>query len=527
MKRSNSVALLVAFLAGTACVVFMHCSMPTQISGGGSDTEITGKIVDQNGNPALNTLVRLIPYAFNPVQGAIALDSLPADTTDSTGTYRFPSIDTGGIYTIEAVHSVGRTRSLCTGIKALGSKTNVPTCALSSPGSIRFIVRDTVDTTAGYIYIKGTSVSRNLSGALSIGGSYYAGVRDSAPPGDMPPIILVSGIPSNAPVVLANTVIVTPFDTARVSVTTKPLWHFSLVVAVDKGVSDYYGGLNSVIPRIQSQVRAASKAFNDTSAFNGIIDFGVDSFYVYTTDLFDEMVKPLGSFDYRLLYDNATDGTGRDFGKRDELIKRYSNIYLQDNASVLFTQTYTGILTALLGELRGCLHLTECGVDSAKNSVNKTGYYGVPSYMNISYNPVYGSNVWDAYNVHIANYNADNVGNERNVIYKAFPAKTGISVRSNTGTPVAGAGIRVYGSMLDSDSLTSKPLFQGVTDTAGLWLFTGNPFKPDTGNTIKYGNLLISAVAGSDTAFAWLPLFEAGTAYFIDQNMTLFKEITF
>jgi hypothetical protein len=67
----------------------------------------------------------------------------------------------------------------------------------------------------------------------------------------------------------------------------------------------------------------------------------------------------------------------------------------------------------------------------------------------------------------------------------------------------------------------------GKTNSKGIFVFSENPFMPDTASTIVNGNVLISAVQAGDTVFAWFPLFEAGGAYFTQTGTTYLKEINF
>ncbi len=527
MKIKNNFSVFIAIGICIAGMLLTRCSMPTTVAGGGSDTEVSGKIVNEQGDPAPNTVVQLIPNDFNPYKDAALLDSLPVDTTDSTGAYCFHSIDTGGIYNIQALHLTERTSVFIKGIKAAGDTTRVPAGKLSEPGSIRTFLSDTVDTADGYVFIEGSTIVRGLSGGIFIGGSFYLIVIDSVPTGLMPSVIYVPRQQDSYQYLLSNIAIVQSNDTTDVGDITKPIWRFSLIVAVDEQVSQHYGGLNATRPYIEAQLGDALHTFNNPSFFNGIIHFAIDSIYSYSGNVYDEMSGPFSGFDYRFLYDNELKDSPL---KGDDLkanIIRFVNIYLVEEPSAIFDTSMTRILIPLLAELRGCLHLLMLNVDSTNNPVNNKGYYGLNSYMNVSYNSFYRQKSWDQYSINVLNHNATVIGSERDILYEAFPDYVGILVKSSDGSPLEGVEVEVYGSILDSDSVNSTAIFQDTTGANGALLFHDNPFEPDPGNTIKYGNLLVLALFKGDTTYSWFPLFEASNAYFKNPDTTFFKEVSF
>lgn len=527
MKIKNNFSVFIAIITCLACLHYFRCSVPTQVVGGGSDTEVSGKIVDTEGDPAPNTIVQLIPNDFNPYKEAGLLDSLPVDTTDSMGAYCFHSIDTGGMYNIQALHLTERTSVFVKDIEAAGDTTHVPTGILTEPGSIRTFLPNTVDTVDGYVFIEGSTILHDLSGGSYIGGSYYLIVIDSVPTGLMPSVIYVPRQQDPHQYLLSNIAVVQSNDTTDVGDITKPIWRFSLLVAVDDEVSQYYGGLNFTTALIEAQLRDALHTFNNPSFFNGIIHFAIDSIYGYSGNLYDEMSSSFSGFDYRLLYDTESENAQLKGDKELIDIIRFSNIYLAEEPSLIFDTSMTRILIPLLGELRGCLHLLMLNVDSTNNPVNGKGYYGLNSYMNVPYFTRFRQKVWDEYSINIVNYNTTVIGSERDILYDAFPDYTGILVKSSTGSPLEGANVEVYGSILDSDSINSIPIFQGITGANGALLFPDNPFEPDPGNTIKYGNLLVLALFQNDTTYSWFPLFEASNAYFNNPDTTFFKEVSF
>ncbi len=510
--------LLVRILVSLLPVFFITCTIsPT--AGGSTDTEtggvIAGVVLDSSGTTASQVQVALLPSSFNPVE-----DSLPDSNTVVTGAdgaYQF-RVPEDGEYNVHAVRPLDGTQLLITNISFSGGDTVTNTNMLANTGSIKLLLPDTVDTNKGYVYFEGTLIFKMLKGNVSYVSGYYAVTLDNVPATRMPSLIFAILEQTMDEVVIAPSILVSELDTlafGTVNNTLKPLWQFSLLVAVKDDVSDPLGGIDVVRPRIIDQIGLATKQINKAKALEGILHFSVDSVYVYTTSIQNEGPKSLGDFDYRLLYDTEYD-------KRDKII-RFSYIYIWgSDPEELFGTMYTNIITKLLGEIRGALDQSYLKVDSADNAVNHTPFDVAPSIMS---NPSQYT-TWDDYSINVINYNADTVKGERDILYDAFPDIMGIHVVSKTGEPGQGADIAVYGSELNTGTIDATPLITGTADSNGRFLFSTNPFKTSA-DEIIYGTLLLSAVLDGDTAYTWFAMNNAGCAYFANPDTTLLIPISF
>jgi hypothetical protein len=216
MKTHIYILLSIVVLAGAG--VF-HCSMDGMAGGGGSDVgngRVVGKMVINQGDPAGNTQVMLIPDNYNPgIDGPVS-DSL-IDTTNSAGEYGFSMLKEG-IYNIFAVQLDSRLRLFIGSIIVRRNTTvNVPVDTLQQPGAIKVMLPDSVDTMNGYVYVPGTTITTDLGGATGFI------MVDSVPSGTMPAVnYSTTGGP--VPVVLRYNIQVVSGDTVTLAY---PTWKYS------------------------------------------------------------------------------------------------------------------------------------------------------------------------------------------------------------------------------------------------------------------------------------------------------------
>ncbi len=156
-------------------VFCLNCSFNSDsIAGGSTDTElggtvVSGLILNSLGAAAPNCEVKLIPENYNPLWHGSIPDSL-IDTTNSEGIYFF-KIANKGKYNIQALHLNEKTRLLITDITVLGNIQDdtvfVDGDSLKEVGTIQAFLPDTIDTTTGYVFIKGTTVYKKFSEIIS------------------------------------------------------------------------------------------------------------------------------------------------------------------------------------------------------------------------------------------------------------------------------------------------------------------------------------------------------------------------
>jgi len=203
---------------------------------GGSDSpdfNVYGNIVHLNGTPASNTQVTIIPQKYNPVLDEPLPDSL-TDTTDTLGNYRFALSDTG-IYNIQAVNMLERTRLLITKISLENDTVIVPQGTLKNTGYLKALLPDTVDTAEGYLFIEGTLLYKDLSGAIQINSNTYSTVIDSVPAVTIPSLSYDVLNDPHDPKILTETFNIIPNDTTTIEVMPQTRPRFSGVVTNSTG----------------------------------------------------------------------------------------------------------------------------------------------------------------------------------------------------------------------------------------------------------------------------------------------------
>lgn len=300
----------------------------------------------------------------------------------------------------------------------------------------------------------------------------------------------------------------------------KPIWRFSLIVGVSDSMVGFYGGLESVKILAAHMVEEANYVFNDAGVFNGTIEFAIDSIYQYGGSSIDQIILPPAGIDYRLLFDEAPPPAQDYWWGNEGTIYHY---YVPDIDNGLFGKYSLENLAWEFGLTRGCLPLSNVEVIAANNPVNGQQYDPVHSFMNSCHNYT----TWDYYSINIINHNADEVFYKPNFAIAAgfLPAYMGATVRSGTGVPVQGAEINLYGVLWNPSGTVGVPaVLSGTTDSNGEFVFPGNPFVPDTTDKMIYSNFLVQAVQAQDTAYAWMPVNEVGSAYFANPD-TSYKAI--
>jgi len=208
------------FFLVTLCVLLaiLHCSR-APLAGGSTDTElgvITGSLYDEQGKPASNIPVLLLPRDYNPLQDGPLPDSLK-DTTGARGVYTFKDVSASA-YNIQARQIGANSATLITGIAVTAHDTLVLRAdTLRQTGTVKIAAPEGVDTLDGYMYIPGTSI---FARARTENGYVFL---DSVPSGVLPSLLYVDKSVS-APIVLADSIAVFP---GSVSIVSYETWQFS------------------------------------------------------------------------------------------------------------------------------------------------------------------------------------------------------------------------------------------------------------------------------------------------------------
>ncbi len=519
MKPRYSIFLLsIIFLLLCLCTCSVNDLAGVETTNG----NVIATIYDSQGKKAAGVAVNLVPENYNPVKDG-SLPNYLTDTTDVNGTCIFTS-QTYGIYNLEGVHTSDRYRFLYFGL-TVGENLTTIADTLSTTGTIKVFLPDTVDSAEGFFYVAGTSISKIFASGISedVNGKKFIYI-DSVPGNNS--VSLRYGEYSQEGTLLINRLIkVMPMQVSEITVTDltiKPTWGFPIIAGIPEQTFQYYNNdIDSLKRLIAKQISHMNNNFNDSTVFNGVFNFHVDSFYIFTTSpISDEFINPPSGYAYRLIYDAFTDKASA-FWYRD-----VSTVYHCSDSKTggnLFVDTADNEVTHLFGVVRGCLTLSLLSVVASQNPVNGAAYTAGESIMN---NPGISTR-WDTLNIDILNYYEDSTGYEKAITHDAFPPSIGITAQTSGSTPLDSVTVNVYTVFAGSGAVSTPAKYTGITDTNGEFIFSENPFIPDSGPIIPYPNLLIQAINGSDTTCEWLPITEVNNAWFDNPGGVFKKKIIF
>lgn len=139
---------LVSFLLFCACNTL-------QMAGGGSDTEVSGRIIARSGNGAAGAVVALIDTSYDHA----VEEGLPAgrfDTADAQGNYHFDG-PPAGTYNLWAADPLDSTQLLISDITVTAEKqTRVDDRTLKPAATVRFLLPDSLSGQEGTVSVPGT-----------------------------------------------------------------------------------------------------------------------------------------------------------------------------------------------------------------------------------------------------------------------------------------------------------------------------------------------------------------------------------
>ncbi|MBN2037281.1 MAG: DUF2341 domain-containing protein [Chitinispirillaceae bacterium] len=244
MIRSALFSLVTA--AGT---IFLTCA---DLGGIGHEGEarISGQLVLPDGTPAAQTQVTLFPKDYDPVKGA---RTIPLETTDAQGNYLFPRVSPGD-YTILAINSDRRIRTLISGIRVAGNEISVPACTLFTSGAIKVTLSGSSNSLTAYAYIPGTNISSFFDT------SSWTAILDSVPAGTIPAVYYAASI-SDIPVIVRDDIPVASADTAIIA---NPSWKHAKRIFLNTTSSG--AGVSGNVKNFPVLVRLNSGNFNFSQA---------------------------------------------------------------------------------------------------------------------------------------------------------------------------------------------------------------------------------------------------------------------
>ena len=208
-NKTMTVRVVVPFFQVIIFVmVFWRCGT-IQLTGGGSDTEVSGRILAATGEGANGAVVAIIATDFDPgIDAPLSEDSY--DTADLQGNYHFDSVP-AGVYNVWAKSPSGNEQVLFSGVSVVEEReTRVNDVTLKPAAFIRLLLPDSLAGIKGRISVTGTLLSTETSGMNNV-------VELPAVPQGMLASIRFRTAPSDTPLELYTTVAVTSADTVTLN----------------------------------------------------------------------------------------------------------------------------------------------------------------------------------------------------------------------------------------------------------------------------------------------------------------------
>ncbi|MBN1307446.1 MAG: DUF2341 domain-containing protein, partial [Chitinispirillaceae bacterium] len=211
MENSKTTPLRAAVTFSIALILSMiswHCGT-SQLAGGGSDTEVSGRILAATGEGAENAVVAIIATGYDPgIDGPLPENAF--DTADLQGGYRFSNVP-AGVYNVWARSRSGEEQTLFGNVSVIEKReTWVDDVTLKPAAFVRLLLPDSLAGTKGRISVTGTLLAIETSGTDNI-------VEIPAVPQGVLASIRFRAAPSDAPLELFTAVAVVSADTVTLN----------------------------------------------------------------------------------------------------------------------------------------------------------------------------------------------------------------------------------------------------------------------------------------------------------------------
>ncbi|MBI3416628.1 MAG: hypothetical protein HY043_15150 [Verrucomicrobia bacterium] len=299
-----------------------------------------------------------------------------------------------------------------------------------------------------------------------------------------------------------------------------PDWKFTIIAAVSHATATNYGGLAKVKTYITNQIDTVNHRFNDPKVFKGIFQFTVESVYEFTGDPVAELSVPHPNQDFKIVYDGFPKQGGGWYGQ----FRAIHHSWAVTNSGGPFGADATDGIVHEFGHSRGAIDMYALNVDASKNPINDTGFTATKSIMTYPY----GERFWDEYSQHLINKSGAVVVPSSTYLTSEFPASMGVQVLGLTGQPLADVLIDVYPVIWFQSTVTNPPVLSGKTDSKGEFVFSKNPFGPNTSGApwdLRYPNFLVTARKASSivlppihkslvSSYAWMPVYDVQNFHF-------------
>lgn len=325
---------------------------------------------------------------------------------------------------------------------------------------------------------------------------------------------------------LLSMMIIAPVNAAQVttSVATKPLYKFTVEVAMATATANRNGGYAASIAKYLYQWNKINAQFNAGGGLNATYLFSIVEGHEFFDTTADELARPHPTTNLKVIYDEDAVNVPGGWNRNEQTIV-YDWRVSQGGS---FASWGTDALVHELGHYRGATDEYACNVDDpTKNPVNGATYRAPTSIMGTTYD----ARNWSAYSSGLINMQGARTDEPRpSLASKALPPLQ-VRARSNSGQPVA-ARIRFYPVNWYALAVAGAPVVDRTTSISGYYKFASNPFKPTAGAdpspwNVTYCGFLVSATYKGKTVFNWLSLAAVGASYFKSKTTPYTHEIRF
>lgn len=298
------------------------------------------------------------------------------------------------------------------------------------------------------------------------------------------------------------------------------IWRFPILVGVSDTTLKYFGNDSSVMAiLIKDQIGKVSDIFNMAN-FSGEIEFSVDSIYFFSGNVTQQKVATPNDFSLRLLYEANRD-SAEIFANwiTEERVATYA--FRPDEYDGFFGDVGLAYLSMMFGWSRGAIYLVPMNVKAVNNEVNSDSFV-VDNYVMSKV----GAQEWSATNTLILNFAGNDLQPSPDISYERFPHAISLRTIDGSLNPISNVNIEVFVNESYNNSIPDSVIYEGISDSEGLFNFIENPFMDISDTTARYNNLLIRTINNGDTSYNWFPKTEVIDSCFTDASSSYTKVLT-